>query len=199
MEAHALNPRHLTNKAEYEIRKVFSAKLAQLPDPPIMLDPASTGAPLLNFEFVEQSILREGVHKLDPETIVGCGHVRYGQVVCSPHMGQGVGCEYSRICDCLELAPVDKKRLTKEQRELFEAGELMGIPKRFPYGAPSSKNAYCLVDFYLDKRHTIYECNEKCKCGPQCKTRVVQKGRKLPLEIFKTKNRGWGESKNQSL
>ncbi|XP_071960304.1 histone-lysine N-methyltransferase SUV39H2-like [Antedon mediterranea] len=39
----------------------------------------------------------------------------------------------------------------------------------------------------------VYECNKLCKCGMRCKNRVVQKGRKVPLSIFKTDNgRGWG-------
>ena len=40
----------------------------------------------------------------------------------------------------------------------------------------------------------IYECNASCSCDPAvCPYRVVQKGRKVRLQIFKTDNgRGWG-------
>ncbi|CAG5118021.1 unnamed protein product [Candidula unifasciata] len=39
----------------------------------------------------------------------------------------------------------------------------------------------------------IYECNIRCKCGPDCMNRVVQKGRKVKICIFRTPNgRGWG-------
>lgn len=38
----------------------------------------------------------------------------------------------------------------------------------------------------------IYECNKACKCPETCWNRVVQKGRKQTLSIFKTKERGWG-------
>ncbi|XP_033127331.1 histone-lysine N-methyltransferase SUV39H2-like isoform X2 [Anneissia japonica] len=39
----------------------------------------------------------------------------------------------------------------------------------------------------------VYECNKLCKCSAKCKNRVVQKGRKAPLSIFKTSNGcGWG-------
>src|SRR5690606_39305295 len=38
----------------------------------------------------------------------------------------------------------------------------------------------------------VYECGPQCKCGDECPLRVVTKGRKLPLDVFKTKNRGWG-------
>jgi len=39
----------------------------------------------------------------------------------------------------------------------------------------------------------IYECNKRCQCGPDCVNRVVQKGRKHKLAIFRTDNGcGWG-------
>lgn len=39
----------------------------------------------------------------------------------------------------------------------------------------------------------IYECNSRCRCGPDCPNRVVQKGIQVDLCIFKTDNgRGWG-------
>ena len=41
-------------------------------------------------------------------------------------------------------------------------------------------------------RMPIAECWTSCKCGPHCYNRVVQRGRWVPLCIFKTENRGWG-------
>ncbi|KAI9010615.1 hypothetical protein DFJ74DRAFT_610771, partial [Hyaloraphidium curvatum] len=38
----------------------------------------------------------------------------------------------------------------------------------------------------------IKECNQLCGCGKDCRNRVVQNGRQIPMQIFKTKNRGWG-------
>ncbi|CAZ81117.1 unnamed protein product [Tuber melanosporum] len=38
----------------------------------------------------------------------------------------------------------------------------------------------------------IMECNVCCKCSDECQNRVVQRGRTLRLEIFMTKNCGWG-------
>lgn len=38
----------------------------------------------------------------------------------------------------------------------------------------------------------IFECNKACKCSENCQNRVVQKGRKQTLCIFKTAGRGWG-------
>ncbi|GFO01900.1 histone-lysine N-methyltransferase suv39h2 [Plakobranchus ocellatus] len=38
----------------------------------------------------------------------------------------------------------------------------------------------------------IYECNSRCKCGPDCLNRVVQKGRRVKVCIFRTQTKGWG-------
>lgn len=39
----------------------------------------------------------------------------------------------------------------------------------------------------------IYECNSRCSCGIDCSNRVVQKGIRYDLCIFRTDNgRGWG-------
>ncbi|XP_014672681.1 PREDICTED: histone-lysine N-methyltransferase SUV39H2-like [Priapulus caudatus] len=39
----------------------------------------------------------------------------------------------------------------------------------------------------------VYECNKRCRCGPECPNRVVQKGPTCKLCIFRTENnRGWG-------
>lgn len=39
----------------------------------------------------------------------------------------------------------------------------------------------------------VYECNAACFCGPDCMNRVVQRGRQIPVTIFRTVDgRGWG-------
>ncbi|KAK8689021.1 hypothetical protein V6N13_087752 [Hibiscus sabdariffa] len=38
----------------------------------------------------------------------------------------------------------------------------------------------------------IYECGSSCMCPPNCKNRVFQSGLKVRLEVFKTKDKGWG-------
>lgn len=44
----------------------------------------------------------------------------------------------------------------------------------------------------LHSRDAIYECHEACSCSPDCPNRVVERGRTVPLEIFRTEDRGWG-------
>ncbi|KAJ9581082.1 hypothetical protein L9F63_023739, partial [Diploptera punctata] len=46
----------------------------------------------------------------------------------------------------------------------------------------------------------IYECNKRCKCGPECDNRVVQKGRMVNLCIFRTPSGcGWGVKSLQTI
>ena len=57
-------------------------------------------------------------------------------------------------------------------------------PRRFAYG----KHGRVVVKNLV----AIFECNDKCACGPSCGNRVVQKGRQIPLQIFMTEKKGWG-------
>ncbi|CAL9215377.1 unnamed protein product [Arabidopsis halleri] len=42
------------------------------------------------------------------------------------------------------------------------------------------------------RKPLIYECGGSCPCPNNCPTRLVQTGLKLQLEVFKTRNCGWG-------
>ncbi|KAK3129913.1 hypothetical protein QOZ80_6BG0486500 [Eleusine coracana subsp. coracana] len=44
----------------------------------------------------------------------------------------------------------------------------------------------------VEAKPLIYECGPSCRCPPTCHNRVSQHGVKIPLEIFKTGNTGWG-------
>lgn len=52
----------------------------------------------------------------------------------------------------------------------------------------------------LPQGSAIYECNTRCSCDASCPNRLVQHGRKHPLELFKTNDgRGWGVRTPQAL
>lgn len=53
----------------------------------------------------------------------------------------------------------------------------------FPYAANS---------ILVGRKPLIHECGPMCQCFPNCKNRVSQTGIKQHMEVFKTKNRGWG-------
>ena len=179
------------------IREAFDHKLKVVPNVRLENTVDDT-TPSLDFTFIKEFVLRDGVVRADSETNEGC------QRPCRPNMGQGIGCEYTKLCTCLEYAAVHESGLQKQDEALYaeyiqqkEAGEFIDttdLPKRFPYKKPNldERIPSTLMPFYLNERYPIYECNLNCNCGPICKSRVVQKGRKVPLTIFKTESRGWG-------
>ena len=122
-------------------------------------------SPPTSFKFVAQSLLGPGVTRATEDFMSGCK--------CRKDNGRNIGCEYLS-CECLaDSADNEEGR------------------KVFPYSA-SRLDFGCLRNFYLQNRHHIYECNSLCNCNSNCKNRVVQHGRVVALQIFKTVNRGWG-------
>lgn len=194
LEAAATAP---TATAERLIREAFFQKLKHVPGVRLEND-VDTSTPSLDFTFIKEFILRDGVYRADLESSEGC------QKPCRPNMGQNIGCEYTKLCICLEFAAVDENKLAKDKPERYQTymaqKEANGfidtndLPKRFPYHHPNvdKRIPSTLQAFYREQRHCIYECNINCACGPICKSRVAQKGRKVPLTIFKTADRGWG-------
>ncbi|KAJ1381488.1 hypothetical protein SESBI_45098 [Sesbania bispinosa] len=53
----------------------------------------------------------------------------------------------------------------------------------FPYTANS---------ILVSRKQLVHECGPMCRCLPNCKNRVSQAGLKHHMEVFKTKDRGWG-------
>ena len=190
-----------TKEAATQIRQVFEAKVGNVPKLSLENDVDDTTPPL-SFDFIGRyEHVGPEVVPADPATQVGCQE-------CKPDMGHGIGCEYTRKCTCLENAAVDEKALEskpEEKQRYLEAkasqGDMSSFPKRFPYTKPLADPhmPQVLQKFYLDSRHCIYECNLNCKCGPGCKSRVVQKGRRVPLIIFKTPDRGWGLKSSEDI
>ncbi|KAL1717779.1 hypothetical protein EV715DRAFT_202355 [Schizophyllum commune] len=44
----------------------------------------------------------------------------------------------------------------------------------------------------VDDSFEVVECNQLCSCDDTCQNRVAQLPRRIPIEIFRTPNRGWG-------
>lgn len=185
-----------TTQAERAIRRLFEVKLKSIPNVSLV-NQVDTSTPSLNFTFVKDYVLGANVERADDAILEGCSKP------CRPNMGGHCGCELPTACACLEFAAVNVDALKnepdkyREYMSLTKSGVVVdhqGLPKRFPYhkARPDSGVPQTLVEFYRESRHPIYECNKRCACGPGCKSRCVQKGRRVPLTLFKTANRGWG-------
>ncbi|XP_051138778.1 histone-lysine N-methyltransferase, H3 lysine-9 specific SUVH1-like [Andrographis paniculata] len=51
---------------------------------------------------------------------------------------------------------------------------------------------YTSLGIILTNKYPIHECGMNCACPPDCRNRTSQAGLKIRLEVFKTKDRGWG-------
>ncbi|KAL1792176.1 hypothetical protein ACET3X_009927 [Alternaria dauci] len=189
----AANPASV-DKALTLIRNEYVRRLARVPGKRIHLfNVVDKATPSLRFRYISEYVLQQGVYRASSETQQGC-------MQCSHHMGREIGCEYTKKCDCLEYAAVDESRLDDEGRRRYQealdtGASTMGFPKKFPYFAEGTRREKtgCLVSFYLNSRRPIYECNEKCRCGPYCRNKNVQFGRQVEVEIFRANDgRGWG-------
>ncbi|CAL5201233.1 unnamed protein product [Lathyrus oleraceus] len=51
---------------------------------------------------------------------------------------------------------------------------------------------YIIQGVLVSRKPLIHECGPTCKCFPNCRNRVSQTGLKHQMEVFKTKDKGWG-------
>ncbi|NWV27864.1 SETMR methyltransferase, partial [Origma solitaria] len=53
----------------------------------------------------------------------------------------------------------------------------------------------CLRPAEQEQQHfsrPVFECDSLCRCGEQCQNRLVQRGLRLRLQVFRTPSKGWG-------
>lgn len=99
----------------------------------------------------------------------------YGEGVPDPGRSDIV----TRICGC--TCYIMGKRCGPKNEHCCP--QMAGV--EFPY-SPAGK-------VKLPAGNPIYECNSRCSCPQDCTNRVVQRGRKINMSIFRTSNgRGWG-------
>lgn len=54
--------------------------------------------------------------------------------------------------------------------------------------------------FLIDSSVILYECNLRCKCHKQrCGNRVIQKGIKVKMELYRHKDMGWAVRARQAI
>lgn len=55
------------------------------------------------------------------------------------------------------------------------------------------------VDFCQREPPVLFECNHACSCWRTCRNRVVQNGLRVRLQLFRTRNMGWGVRAMQDI
>ncbi|RDA87478.1 hypothetical protein CP532_2819 [Ophiocordyceps camponoti-leonardi (nom. inval.)] len=63
--------------------------------------------------------------------------------------------------------------------------------KIYPYHTHGVKAGLLRSELHNSKL-PLYECHKGCSCSLACPNRVVERGRTIPLQIFRTADRGWG-------
>lgn len=136
-----------------------------------------------DFRFITQSVLMSGVEAAGDSFRSGCA--------CS----SGEDCKYDG-CECLsDMDSEDEQSSGDDSEHEKSAGSHRQPPRKRPKLAyySSGPRAGLLRSRYLDSRAPIYECHDGCSCSREtCPNRVVERGRKIPLQIFRTEDRGWG-------
>lgn len=135
-----------------------------------MLDP--------DFRFVDRSILGNGVELTKKEFLTGCECI------------DGDDCQYN-TCNCLQ--DVEDDSSDDDDNAAADEKSYRGKFRKRTYAYHThGAKAGRLRSKILASRDPIYECHESCVCPQDCPNRVVERGRKIPLQVFRTTNRGWG-------
>lgn len=128
-----------------------------------------------DFRFTNVSIYGKGVEPARDEFRSGCD--------CE----DAEDCMYS-TCHCLQEMDDDS-----ESEEDSAQDGVVHRKKLYAYHSHGVRAGHLRSKILYETRLPIYECHEGCSCGLDCPNRVVERGRKVPLQIFRTADgRGWG-------
>lgn len=176
-----------------------------------------------NFTFIERTILRPGVLPTAPEFRTGCDcpdaeDCMYDSCKCLDEVdeddqGSDLDDEDREVIEWWEA----QRRQQERARQRGSRDGSRDVPgpassraaqaqasratnasrrskKRFAYHSKGHK-AGLLRGSQLDSPAAIYECHEGCQCDKaSCPNRIVERGRQVPLQIFRTEDgRGWGK------
>lgn len=158
------------------VRRLFERKISNLAGPKVTFSVDDEKLSFLSstFQFINESILIEPATKLEEGFYFGCDCVG----PCDPD-----------TCDCIFEEDEDESDSDSEtpmQRNSPKS-------KIYPYDRNRRANGMMVLSpEFLEKRQMIYECSYRCKCQGRCWNNIIQHGRQIRLEIFDTRNRGFG-------
>ncbi|TWU73996.1 hypothetical protein ED733_005534 [Metarhizium rileyi] len=141
-----------------------------------------------NFRFINGVVLGAGVSAADLSFRSGCS------------CRQGEDCQYS---GCLCLAELDQDETSDDTADdhdgsVAATGTPLTRKKAYAYHMHGSKSFLLRSKLHASKL-PLYECHQGCACSSKCPNRVVERGRLVPLQIFRTQDRGWGVRTQESI
>ncbi|KAI1702789.1 chromo (CHRromatin organization MOdifier) domain-containing protein [Ditylenchus destructor] len=97
---------------------------------------------------------------------------------------------------------ITKNQIAPETQKLFRAPEAKftscscsngcGSSEMCCFETPSYTAQGQLPEGFDRHEHWIVECSDQCACDKNCPGRVIQRGRQIPIVIFRSPDRGWG-------
>jgi len=137
-----------------------------------------------NFKFIDSSVFGRGVERTADNFRSGCECLTDQDCMYD-------GCHCLGELDSEDEADPSGEGAQAQGRRANGGRDGDGNKKKFQYHSRGVK-AGLLRSKFLDSRQPIYECHDGCACGADCPNRVVERGRQVPFQIFRTTNRGWG-------
>ncbi|KAH8177769.1 pre-SET motif domain-containing protein [Sarocladium implicatum] len=134
------------------------------------------------FRFINTMVYGDGVKPAEDNFRSGCD--------CQ----DGLQCQYGG-CQCLS----DLLDEHEDASMALDGMDHVSHKKKYAYHMHGAKKGLMRSQMLATKL-PLYECHSSCSCSDSCPNRVVEQGRKVPLQIFRTSdNRGWGVRATQTI
>ncbi|KAI1710259.1 SET domain-containing protein [Ditylenchus destructor] len=93
-----------------------------------------------------------------------------------------------------EFTFTTRNQITAEAQQLFQPWVWIHKCSREKVGEKVSPYTFNdrLRKNFVEKTRWIVECSDQCSCDLNSPTRLVQRGRQIPIVLFRTRDRGWG-------
>ncbi|PNP59557.1 hypothetical protein THARTR1_00730 [Trichoderma harzianum] len=143
-----------------------------------------------NFRFIDRMVLGQGVEPAEDSFRSGCscesdGECQYMGCLCLADLGDQEGSSSDDDED------IHANGANGDGPEAGHKDRVKQKRKAYAYHAHGAK-AGLLRSKMLNSKEPLYECHAGCSCSKDCPNRVVERGRTIPLQIFRTDDRGWG-------
>lgn len=146
--------------------------------------------PPMDFAFTDDYILTDSVGKSN-DTSAGCD--------CDDDECDPATCSCYRLHETNCTIPWRKEYETRIDAETGEETDILvesRVKGDFAYG----EDGRLRPEIVVYPTTPIWECNARCGCTGDCRNRVVGKGRKVPLDLYKTPSgKGWGVRTHRAL